>query len=81
MIRFVGEDTLNMSWQADYERRYLQKLRKDWRPDGKKINHRRARRSVTFDDLNLGLIEESRMKIEECFNQPSPLCDLFKEDE
>lgn len=79
MIRFVGEDTLNMSWQVEYERCYLQKLSKDWRPDGTKINHKKH--SVTFDDLNLDLIEESRMKMEECFNEPSPLCDLFKEDE
>ena len=70
-----------MSWQADYERRYLQKLRKDWRPNGKKINHRRTSHWVAFEDLPRKFIEESRLKMEECFNEPSPLCDLFKEDE
>ena len=69
-----------MSWQADYERRYLQKLRKDWRPNGKKINHRRTRHWVTFDDLPREAIEESRLKMEECFNEPSPLGGLFKEN-
>lgn len=67
-----------MSWQVEYERCYLQKLSKDWRPDGTKIS--RTRHWVTFDDLPREAIEESRLKMEECFNEPSPLGGLFKEN-
>ena len=37
MIRFVGEDTLNMSWQEEYIARYEERLREKWGVDGRRV--------------------------------------------